>query len=87
MDLLNVNRDTENVEPSTPLSNGRAGHTRESSPASSSTLSHNNEDSVDIPDLTPVSIGMTCTLGINKKENKRLNMYLFSISEEDTLFH
>ena len=55
MDLLNVNRDAENIEPSTPLTNGRAGQTRESSPASSSTLSHNNEDSNDIPDLAPVS--------------------------------
>ncbi|KAL4235349.1 Jumonji and AT-rich interaction domain containing 2 [Mactra antiquata] len=47
LDLMNV-REESDVDVST--TNGRSGFTRDSSPASSSGMSHQNEDSMDIPE-------------------------------------
>lgn len=48
LDLMNVNK--EETDSDMAAANGRPGFTRESSPASSSSASHQNEDSMDVPD-------------------------------------
>lgn len=53
MDLMNVQKEE------TEVANGRSGFTRESSPASSSSMSHQNEDSMDVSDFSAV---ITCIL-------------------------
>ena len=50
MDLMNVQKEE------TEMINGRSGFTRESSPASSSSMSHQNEDSMDVPDFHMVTL-------------------------------
>ncbi|XP_053402406.1 protein Jumonji-like isoform X2 [Mercenaria mercenaria] len=49
MDLMNAKKDETEGEMSG--ANGRSGFTRDSSPASSSSTSHQNEDSMDVPDV------------------------------------
>lgn len=51
MDLMNVQKEESHEN---GLTNGRTGFTRESSPASSSSISHQNEDSMDVPDFSMV---------------------------------
>ncbi|WAR11524.1 JARD2-like protein [Mya arenaria] len=52
LDVMNVKKDDGEVNGRAGEGNGRTSFTRESSPASSSSLSHQNEDSMDVPEFT-----------------------------------